>query len=82
MGNQHVKSVQLSDELTDQQVDLLIASTQFDRFTILEWYKGFLVCIMIPTKLDATCKLKHFFVLVFLSSSAKKIASGSVHFFF
>jgi hypothetical protein len=43
MGNQEAKKAPLGDELTDQQLDLLIASTRFDRFTILEWYKGFMV---------------------------------------
>jgi hypothetical protein len=46
MGNENTKSATLTDELTDEQLELLIANTKFNRFMILEWYEGFMVTLL------------------------------------
>lgn len=42
MGNKKTK-VPAQSDLNEDELELLLANTTFDRFTIIEWYNGFLV---------------------------------------
>lgn len=42
MGNKGGKSNAPKQELSDEEIELLIANTDMDRFKILEWHDGFI----------------------------------------
>ena len=42
MGNEVTKNLQATEELSDDQIGLLIANTNFNRFSILGWYEDFM----------------------------------------
>ena len=44
MGNKNnnITKKTSGQELSDEELDLLIANTDMDRFMILEWYDGFI----------------------------------------
>lgn len=46
MGNKKTKS-DIRPELSEDEIQLLMANTQFDRFGVIEWYNAFLVKLFI-----------------------------------
>jgi hypothetical protein len=53
MGNKSGKKISKTpeQELSDEEIELLLANTDMDRFKILEWHEGFLKVYFFYTKM-------------------------------